>query len=38
MAEIVERGSKIDGYLSNWDSWVHQLCSRNELFRKFCII
>jgi hypothetical protein len=38
MAEIVERASNINGYPSNWDSWVHQHCSPSELFRKFCII
>jgi len=35
---IVERASNINGYPSNWDSWVHQHCSPSELFRKFCII
>jgi quercetin dioxygenase-like cupin family protein len=34
----VERASNINGYPSNWDSWVHQHCSPSELFRKFCII
>jgi hypothetical protein len=38
MAEIVERTSNINGYPSNWDSWVHHHCSPSELFRKFCII
>jgi hypothetical protein len=30
MAEIVERASDINGYPSNWDSWIHQHCSPSK--------
>jgi hypothetical protein len=33
-----EESGNINGYPSNWDSWVYYKCSPGPLFRKFYII